>query len=323
MISLREFADWMKFSVSAHNSQPFQIGQSGNTFQIWGDPKRLLPVADPHFKDLFTSLGALYETLNSFASARSAKLDILTRQQELNLEKPLLEFEVTEHRQMGFVNLSLYEKRFSYRGSFSEKLQVSHQSIITDNGFLFGEKEKVKAMATLFDQVNFEAMISSGYIEELYKWLRFERSHPLWAKDGLNAEAMALKGLEKWGASHVLQPKLFHFLNSLGLAKFLIQESSKIISARGLWVIWAPRTYDAFECGRIFQREWVNVTGYQLFGAPLSVLTDREDKATEVRGILGLSEDQKLVNVLRIGFLDPRYSRYKPSRKISEENIRN
>jgi hypothetical protein len=323
LISLQEFAEWMKFSISAHNSQPFQISEDQLIFKIWYESDRLLPVADPQHKDLFTSLGALFETLNAFASLKKKSLEIVSHQTQLVGDRPLLEFKVNEGKDSEFINISLYENRFSYRGIFRKKLQKEKQKISTDHAFIVEEKNKIDQIAQLFDEVNFEAMVSKGYIEELYKWLRFDSVNPRWSQDGLNSEAMALSGIENWGASKVLQPKLFRFLSSIGLGRLLIQESEKIKSALGLWVIWAPSAADAFECGRIFQREWVNLTAHRIFGAPLSVLTDREDKSIQLKEILGLREDQKLVNVLRVGFLEPQYSRYKPARKSTAENIRN
>ena len=67
---------------------------------------------------------------------------------------------------------------------------------------------------------------------ELIEWLRLSRAHPRYQRDGLNAEAMQLSGVEAFGAGLVLGP-LFRPLDRVGLAAPLVRETGKTASAAG------------------------------------------------------------------------------------------
>jgi hypothetical protein len=54
----------------------------------------------------------------------------------------------------------------------------------------------LKALAQRYDAASFSFMRDTAFRDELRGWMRFQASDPNWARDGLNAAAMALSPLE-------------------------------------------------------------------------------------------------------------------------------
>jgi hypothetical protein len=129
---------------------------------------------------------------------------------------------------------------------------------------------------------------------------------------------MALSGVEKWGASIVLKPRVFHFLNQLGLAGTLISEQPKITSAQAVVALCGPRQ-GHFEAGREFMRGWLVLTQMGLYGAPLSLLTDDRDALARCKKIFAIPEDRQVYNILRVGQLPEGYQSPQSARREKSE----
>jgi hypothetical protein len=120
------------------------------------------------------------------------------------------------------------------------------------------------------------------------------------------------------GASIIMRPQLFNFLAKLGVLKLLITEKPQITSAHALVAITAPKNSDYYEQGKTFYRSWLELARLNLFGAPLSLLTDDKEATEFIKKEFDLG-DATLVNILRVGYLPEGYQRYKPARIDAKE----
>lgn len=296
-------------SISAHNVQPFRLAfRSEDLLEVYVDEQRLLPIGDPHFKDLRQSLGAFVETLHLALSEHGFDVKAVAIQEKPSSGQPMAKLEL----HAGAAKDSLYSQlaqRFSYRGKFSGKVEISEKIVVGERFSLefLTETKDLKEISKLFDDVNYRFLILPGYIEELYSWMRFSPSHPRWASDGLNTEAMNLAGVEAWGASVVLKAAVFKFLAKIGLAKALVSEAAQIQSASGLAVILCDSDND-FDKGQAFMRGWLKLTELGLYGAPLSLLTD-DKKALEIVAAKISIKGKYIVNILRVGPLPKNYKK--------------
>jgi hypothetical protein len=136
---------------------------------------------------------------------------------------------------------------------------------------------------------------------ETWDWLRLARSHPDWDRDGLNADALALSGLERAAGAVLMRPATFEVMRRLGLAGALVSELAKVVSASALLLFTAPRETPAFTTGRRFYRLWLEITQAGLALCPMSVVADAPDASETVRRAHGIPESRQLINVLRIG----------------------
>ena len=132
---------------------------------------------------------------------------------------------------------------------------------------------------------------------------------------------MALSGVDAFGASQLLKPKIYRFLSSMGVTRKLISERSQVMTASGLVLIASPLS-EPFDLGRVFLRGWLELTRMNLFGAPMSILTDDEASRMMLRKIFNLEDSLNIVNLLKVGPWPDNFPRPKPSR-ISWSELEN
>lgn len=326
---------WMAYSVSAHNSQPFRLGQKGADFFVSVDPTRILPSADPKNKDLLKGLGCLLQVWEIFLASLEHEIKILRLQTDPIAKMPqvLLEFQIQKSSPAsgGIMQnpwlLDALRKRFSYRGAFHAKdlknFSVQHpdSEIKSSYAFLNNQLEVKQVAGREYDKINQRSLCLPGYIEELYEWLRFDPTHARWSLDGLNTQAMSISGFEAAVGKRLMSPKTFRRLEKMGLFPLIFSEAGKIKNSAGLWVIHCPKGTNRVEQGKIFLRQWLELYRWGLFGAPLSILMDYEDSLKAMQDSLAIPADQEIINILRVGPLPQNFTTYPAARKSLEESF--
>lgn len=317
---LDKILTFAQLSISAHNSQPFKIAMKDNELLISVDESRLLPIADPREKDLFMSLGALLETISIGLGPERKKISDVKIISNFKVKKVIATAKIIDDPNQHEDMTELLHKRFSYRGKFEKKVSVPKKIIIDDELYIFTftNDAVLKEMGRLYDNVNFKFLSQKGYIEELSSWLRFSPKGKNWSKDGINTDAMALTPLEAKGASYVLRPKIFSLLSHLKVVKPLISELATIESSSALAIIVSKKA-DVINRGADFMRAWLKLTEMNLYGAPLSLLTDDDHSLHLIRNRLGLKSKETIVNILRVGPLPPKYKIPERARLSKEE----
>ena len=162
------------------------------------------------------------------------------------------------------------------------------------------DRNSIAEIAQLADRAALYFLRDDLHRAELLEWLRLSRSHPRYARDGLNAEAMQLSSIEAWGAGLVLGP-LFRPLDSIGLAAPLVRETAKTSSAAAIVLFHRPAGEDAFESGRAFYRAWLTMERHGLKGCPMSVLADWDQSRDTLAQRYAVPADRHIVSVFRIG----------------------
>jgi hypothetical protein len=143
-------------------------------------------------------------------------------------------------------------------------------------------------------------MRAAGFRAELRRWMRLKSSHPDWARDGLNADAMHLSGLEASAAGAVLGP-LFRPLAALGLAPALLAEAKGFANAAGVVLFHRAADEDPFASGRALHRLWLEVDAGGLGGNVLAALADDPAAAALLGERFGIGAGRRLVSAFRIG----------------------
>lgn len=318
--------DLNRFAISAHNVQPFRFQFSVNDVFVFLEPSCILPVADPHHKDLWMSLGALVETLSIGLAEHGLEPVINDLQKNFTTDRhiAILTFRKIEAKKHPLA--SVLSKRFSYRGRFeklnSKLIEAAKRELEADGFSVLADKKSKNIIAKIYNSTNLKFLTSKGYIEELYSWLRFSPLHPRWKYDGLNAESIALNSVETWGAETLLKPRSFRFLAKLGLAGFVIDEGPQINSAHFIAAISCPLDTTALEKGRLFLRYWLKLAEHGVYGAPLSLLTDETSVVEKLKPLFKLQSTETFVNIIRCGLLPKNYKRYPPARLNSEHLLR-
>lgn len=310
---------------SAHNVQPFRLALREDEIFVAAMNARLLPIADPVGRDLEIALGALLEGVALFFAERSIVLGAINKWSAEGIGwKGLVsvKLEASSKIQPDPL-LDQVERRYSYRGKFrpfNSAERTGLEEISQISGIFVDQRtDIIQQVAQLYDDVNYRFLNKLGYIEELYSWMRFTPRHPNWLRDGLNAESIALKSIEAFGARVVLQPGIFRSLAKIGLAKPLISEAPIIRSAGALIAITTAAGENHLNQGRKFYRTWLEMTAKGIFGAPLSLLADDVDATNWLKHNLNIDRDQEVINIFRVGGLPANYQRYRAARVSADE----
>ncbi len=292
---------------SVHNVQPARWRVENDAILLVKDCARSLPVGDPGGNDAAISLGAAAEGLY-VAAAHSGYAALEDRTDLPVLPAPLQP--IARFRFVGNGSadpLAAYlETRSSWRGNFLPATAqdcTALQSLVAPDATLVTDPRQLKSLARLFDQASYGFMRHGPFRRELCHWMRLKSGHPDWARDGLNAEAMALSKVEAFGAS-IVMGVAFPLLDRLRIAPALLAEGKKIESCAGLILFHQPAQQDPYISGRRFHRLWLEMEALGMGAAVLAALADDTRVAAELARDFAIPTDHKLVSAFRIGRRD-------------------
>lgn len=284
---------------SVHNIQPTRFRFVGeDTIEIHEDARRRIPVGDPTGADNRKSFGAATEGLVMALAARN--IAAVTTRGGGDIARLTLTpaADPEPHR-------ALVPTRATWRGAFDKLTPADVATVDSlaafDDLLPVTDPARVAEIAALYDDTSLVTLRDNAYRAELVSWMRFSRSHDDFARDGLNAEAMALSPFEAFAAGVVMGPRAFPLLDGIGLAGPLIAEGAKVKSAAGVILFHRDTNEDDFDTGRRFYRVWLEFTARGLSACPMSVLADSPTAAAQVKAAFGIGAHRKLVTAFRIG----------------------
>ncbi|HSF13062.1 MAG TPA: hypothetical protein VLA50_08825 [Erythrobacter sp.] len=292
-------------SPSVHNVQPARWRIDGDALLLLEDPSRRLSVGDPHGHDAAVSLGAVAEGVAIAASGEGLttvieRMDIAAGQLR---QVARLTFTPGAARDP---LLGVLQTRASWRGAFlppSPEDRAALAGLAGEDRTIITAPSAIAAIAAAYDRASYAIMRGPGFRRELTHWMRLKRSHPDWARDGLNAAAMQLSGVEAVAAGAVLGP-LFRPLATLGLAPVLLAEAKGFANAAGVVLFHRAADEDPFESGRAFHRLWLEIDGAGLGANVLAALADHRDTAARMASDHGIPAGRRLVSAFRVGRRD-------------------
>ena len=297
---------------TVHNVQParWRFLADGRVV-LYRAVDRALPVADPTGHDVRVSLGAAWEGM-SIALSRHG----------LGLSEPEF-FAEGADEEAGRIAVArarlvegaapdpladFVEARRSFRGRFlplGDDVLRRLTAMGGDDVRWMTDAARITEMAGLYDEASYSFVRQPAYHEELYRWMRLSPAHPDWARDGLNAECMALSGVERAAASVLLRPRVFDVLKRVGAARAVISEAAQIRSASALLLFTPRRDLGDFAVGRLFYRIWLQVASVGAGMVPMSALADSPAARERLSREHGILAERRLANVFRVGGVPP------------------
>jgi nitroreductase len=310
---------------SVHNVQParWRFDEEGVT--LLQDRSARLPAADPTGRDVEASLGASFEGM-CLALSRFG----------LGLTEPLHGVGDSEGgdqfhtictaRFVGVASLDplaeQVSRRRSWRGAFAPvdafdlvSLQAAVQT--RNDAWLLAGSDDISCVARLNDDCSWEFMRDPSYHGELHEWMRLSSGHPRWSIDGLNADCLAMSGVERRAASVLFRPSVFRLLKTIGVARALVGEAGRVRSAAAAIAFHRPEDEPPFENGRAFYRLWLEITAAGMVACPMSSIADSASGSAELRARCRIPPGRRVVNVLRVGKA-PAKPPKSPRRAVSE-----
>lgn len=289
-------------SPSVHNVQPARWRIDGDALVLLEDTARRLTVGDPRGHDAAISLGAATEGLAIAASGEGLTTQVDRLSGEDGSYRTVARLNFTPGASPDPL-LPVLAKRASWRGAFlppspadrtaAAALAGTDRTIITDPA-------AITAIAAAYDRASYAIMRAADFRAELTHWMRLKPSHPDWARDGLNAAAMQLSGLEATAAGAVLGP-LFSPLAALGLAPALLAEAKTFAHAAGIVLFHRAAKEDPFDSGRALHRLWLEIDAAGMGGNVLAALADHPATAAALSRDHSIGGNRRLVSAFRIG----------------------
>ena len=191
---------------SVHNIQPARWRfMDDDSVVLFRARDRELPVADPRGHDVEVSLGAAFEGLALALCARGIALSPPEFEAGETAEgcEPVVRASLTATDHAPDPLAPWLTRRRSYRGQFRPASPVDLQrtrSLLADDVRLIASSA-LPALAARHDAATWRFESQPAYHRELWRWLRLSRDDPRYQRDGLNAECLALSGLEAWLAN--------------------------------------------------------------------------------------------------------------------------
>ncbi|MFC7379475.1 hypothetical protein [Brevundimonas sp. GCM10030266] len=297
-----DFADIVAdaaLSPTVHNVQPTLWRRiDAGTVAVLQAEGRTLPVGDPTGRDVAASHGSAVEGFLIAAGARG--LAFVAEAGE--------DGEIARLRATGSASpdplAPVLRTRRTWRGKFAESPAPGVLETLTATApdlTVLSEADDIAAVAALNDVASLKGFRDHGFRRELLAWMRLSRGHPLWAVDGLNAEAMGMSGMEAFGAGIVLRPRVFETLDRLGMAGALTGEAAVVRSAAAVALFHRPADEPPFDTGRRWHRVWLEMARLGLSAAPMTVLADDPEAEAALAMRFGRPAGTRLVTVFRLG----------------------
>jgi len=205
----RRLIETARLAPSVHNVQPWYFRLHGNILQLHVSNERLLHAGDPTTRELWLSIGIMFETIIQTAAALGIAIKI-TDVQTHSLTDPIALIAILPNRQTASkATLAIMQNRHTHRGALSEKPVASHilKSInsIKTNGLkgvdvlATDDKTIIKLASKLTQQGLTLAFSSTAFRHELSHLI-----HPNWTRARTGLPGFVLqKGIvgslwEKW-----------------------------------------------------------------------------------------------------------------------------
>lgn len=300
---------------SVHNVQPARWMQDGDAVWLLEDPSVRLPAADPTGHDAQISLGAALEGMALAAAdagfwvthervtARKSGLQEVARKSGL---KDVARLTFTPGAAADPLAAHVAARQ-SWRGGFAPSTETDRDAamaLTAEDCTVVCEPDGIGHLSQMLDTASFGFMERPAFRAELLSWMRLSRSHPDWARDGLNAEAMQLGLMERVGAGFVMGAG-FRPLQALRLAATLLAEADKTESAAAIVLFHRPRDEAPLDSGRAFYRVWLRMEAAGFGAAVLAALADDPQAARAASTLARVPEGHRLVSAFRIGRQPP------------------
>jgi nitroreductase len=304
---------------SSHNSQPWKFKLEENSITIFPDYERILPVADPDNHELFISLGCALENLIIAAGYFGYHTDIEMKMEDPFKESIRLEFSSGNNQNYDqlFKNIEI---RQSTRSKYNKALippadieklnEAGNQDQVLF--LLLTATVDIEPIIEITKRATVLQLIKKEFINELFKWIRFNRRTAKKTGDGLYSGTTGSPSVPKWLGKLILKLTLDPrrearknvnlMKNSSGILIFIAKENTK-----EAWI----------NLGRSFQRVALTATSLNIKHSYINSACEMIAARRELFEALKLNPEEQPLLIIRIGYSAKRpYSFRRPLKDV-------
>ena len=301
---IRSYIAAAALAPSVHNVQPARWRVEPDGATLFEDVRRRLAVADPAGHDASISLGAAAEGFRLAATRDGMKTVVEPVRQNgpAGYLRPVVRLCLVAGAKPDPL-ADLVATRQSWRGPFCRPTDADRRdaaALGADDAVVITEPEALARIAGRLDAASWRFMANRAFRGELLSWMRLSRTDANWARDGLNADAMAMGVIEAHGARFVLGPA-FGALERIGLARPLLSEAGKMRRDTAVVLFTRPAGEQPFDSGAAFYRAWLAIEAAGFGASVLAALADDPETARWIGEIAEMEQGRRVVSAFRIG----------------------
>ena len=300
---------------SAHDTQPWRLRWRVDHLEVVVPADRMLPAADPTGNDVLHAVGALLENLLLTLTHQgyegryetAARLDpgsplVTLHWRESSAPRP----DPTLYRMIPVRRTS----RLPYR---ADPVPPGAQAALREAArpctlHALDDPARLDELRRLVAQATARQLADRGIARELHAWMRFSRRDPRWYRDGLNAACLGWGSMEAAIARRLLAPRMLGILSRLGLHRALcadVDQQSPPAPMLCMLALTGDGVAPRIEAGRSLQRTWLTAAAHGLVTHPVSAVVDVAATRPRALELLGLSAEERPVNLFRLGYSAP------------------
>lgn len=240
---------------SGHNTQPWKFIIKGDTINICPDYSRALPVVDSDNHALFISLGCALENLIVAAGHYgfgvsyevTGEDDALQIEVVLSAANPAMEENLMKYIPLRQVTRGAYSNR---KLSEADLLSLKEEIALPGTEIrYFISPEEIDSLTPFIIEGSDLQFTNKKFVEELVKWIRFNKRDAERSRDGIWGATMSLPSIPRWLGSFIMK--------RLVTAASESKRWRKLISASAGFALFTVEKDDVehwIALGRSFQR---------------------------------------------------------------------
>lgn len=298
--TLRQIVAEANLAPSVHNTQPtrWHLAQP-DVIHLTTAPSDQLTVGDPTGHDAAISMGCALEG-TAIALARQGLRVVQTDMGNGGIHAWIAPGDAVD------IPRALIETRTTWRNLFGpadQDARAALNQLNTDHDdiHLLQGTADIAWIADANDAASLTFFRNRSYRDELVYWMRLSRSHPNWATDGLNADALGLSAAESFGARAAFRWPIFETLDAIRAAGPLTSEADKTKSATAIALFHRPQDETAITSGRAFYQVLLGVAQAGMAAWPMAVIADDPATAQATTTRFALPDTRRLITAFRIG----------------------
>jgi hypothetical protein len=285
---------------SAHNTQPVSWKFSQNKIEMYISENRLLHVSDKEMRDIHLAAGAAFFLLRGALFEEGLKPNNIKLHPLVFKNGKALYLETETSALQGekrIFNLDLLKTHACYRGKFEKGKKAI--ALKTLNTVVVDDPGSIKKIAELYDNAAAFFLSQKEYAEELWSWLRLDRSDKRYYRDGLNGDMLRLDSILLFFSRFLMKPQTLFWLGKFGLIKTIITEAPQNLSAEGYVLLVRDESKTLFDQGQDLMAMWFELEESGRHFCPVTSLIDHSDFQKKLAYISQV--DKEIIHVLRMG----------------------
>lgn len=285
---------------SGHNTQPWLFKINEDNIQILPNYNRVLPVVDPHNRELFISLGCAAENLCIAATQRGYNTDMSISENgtiTINVKKDSSAQPDTLFNQISLrqTNRSIYNGRIISPDTVSLLKSIFEPSSIRAYFYQNGTPE-FNSIADYVIRGNVLQMQDKAFTDELKSWMRFNKKHQNETNDGLSYAVFGAPNLPRF----IVKPIMSGYLNSKTQNK---GDKKKIASSSHFLLLTVTENtlHEWIQLGMVMERFLLKTTELGIIHTYMNQPTEVSELSGQMAEALNISGEYPTI-LVRIGY---------------------